>query len=247
MLKKKFRRTFVFLVLASLKTLGHLFYTFSISYDKQHTIDWRKIKLIAFINHTSLFDLLLVCVFPYSFLWEAAERTMTPIAEKTLKRPFVGLIFKNLNAKQFSVSQKRDSSWDSFLNAIDHQSIVALFPEGRMARKNGLDKHGNPMTIKSGIVDILQKQNDGCMLLVHSQGMHHIQSPGQQIPRIFQKITIALETLTIESYKQQHDKKSFQDFSKSIIADLSKRKDDHQKSFLNKKRTPTAFPTSPRV
>ncbi len=106
MLKKKFRRTFVFLVLASLKTLGHLFYTFSISYDKQHTIDWRKIKLIAFINHTSLFDLLLVCVFPYSFLWEAAERTMTPIAEKPSKGPLSVLFLKTSMQSNFLSAKK---------------------------------------------------------------------------------------------------------------------------------------------
>ena len=35
--------------------------------------------------------------------------------------------------------------------------VVVLSPEGRMKRKNGLDKHGRPMTVRGGIGDILDR------------------------------------------------------------------------------------------
>ena len=178
-----------------------------------------RLRIIIFGTETKagkLFDLFLICSFPYKFLWVASKNTMTPIAEKTLKRPFVGMIFRNLNAKRYSVSQKRDQSWSFFLDAIESDSIVALFPEGRMARANGFDKYGKPMKIKSGIVDIIKKQSNGDMLLVHSQGMHHIQSPGQKIPRIFEKVGVCLEALDINAYKENIERNINDNFTKNV-------------------------------
>ena len=150
-----FRRIIVFFVLSSVKFLGKLFYSFEI--EGEEIKDWSDIRLIAWINHTSLFDILLICVFPYRYFWKASKHCISPIAEKTIKRPLVGKIFGNLTNKKSTVSQKRDDTWGQFLDSINDSSIVGLFPEGRMKRKNGLDKYGNELSIKGGIADILKK------------------------------------------------------------------------------------------
>ena len=217
------RKIIVFSVLATIKFLGHLFYSFEIE-PKENIIDWSRIKLVAWINHTSLFDILLICIFPYRYLWEGAEHCMTPIAEKTIQRPFVGLIFRNLTHQKSFVSQKRDDTWLNFVKSIKESSIVALFPEGRMKRKNGLDKNGNELSIKGGIADVLQKKKTGNMLIVYSGGMHHIQTPGDRFPKIFKKIKIRLEMANIEKYKQCHNKGDHELFKNEVIKDLTKRR-----------------------
>lgn len=217
------RKIIVFLVLATIKFLGHLFYSFEIE-PKELIVDWSNIKLVAWINHTSLFDILLICIFPYRYLWESAEHCMTPIAEKTIKRPFVGLIFRNLTHQKSFVSQKRDDTWLDFLKSIDESSIVALFPEGRMKRKNGLDKNGNELSIKGGIADVLKKKKTGDMLIVYSGGMHHIQTPGDRFPKIFKTIKIRLEMANIEQYKNCLNQENHEIFKNEVIKDLTKRR-----------------------
>lgn len=195
------RRIFVFCMLGLVKTIGHLFFSFNKNTTDGKETDWNSVRVIAWINHTSLFDLFLICTFPYRFLWQASKDCMTPIAEKTVKRPILGLLFRNLTSKKTFVSQKRDDSWNQFLDSIDNSSIVALFPEGRMKRKNGLDKQGRKLTIRGGIADILQKKNEGKMLIIYSGGMHHIQAPGEKWPKLFQTIHVRLESTDISEYK----------------------------------------------
>ena len=195
------RRIFVFCMLGLVKTIGHLFFSFDKETTDGNETDWSSVRVIAWINHTSLFDLFLICVFPYKFLWQASKDCMTPIAEKTVKRPILGLLFRNLTSKKTFVSQKRDDSWSQFLDSIDNSSIVALFPEGRMKRKNGLDKQGRKLSIRGGIADILQKKSEGKMLIIYSGGMHHIQAPGEKWPKLFQTIHARLESTDIAEYK----------------------------------------------
>ena len=225
-----FRRIIVFFVLSSVKFLGKLFYSFEI--EGEEIKDWSDIRLIAWINHTSLFDILLICVFPYRYFWKASKHCISPIAEKTIKRPLVGKIFGNLTNKKSTVSQKRDDTWGQFLDSINDSSIVGLFPEGRMKRKNGLDKYGNELSIKGGIADILKKIDNGKMLIIYSGGMHHIQSPGDSFPRLFQKVKIRLEIANIENYKKNLPQTDHEIFKTEVINDLTERR-SHNLSALS--------------
>ena len=211
------RRVFVFCTLSLIKTIGHVLFSFNVKTTNGKALDWDSFKVVAWINHTSLYDVFLICLFPYKFLWKASKTCMTPIAEKTIKRPLLGLIFKNLTSKKTFVSQKRDDSWAQFLESIEDSSIVALFPEGRMKRKNGLDKNGKELSIRGGIADILQKRTDGKMLIIYSGGMHHIQAPGEKWPKLFQTIHARLESADITDYKKSISLKTPSDLSKKIV------------------------------
>ena len=69
-----------------------------------------------------------------------------------------GPFFSRLAPKVVSVSRKRDRSWSHFLEQVSpEQDILIYTPEGRMKRKNGLDKNGLPMSVRGGIYDILKK------------------------------------------------------------------------------------------
>ena len=195
------RRVFVFCTLSLIKTIGHVLFSFNVKTTNGKALDWDSFKVVAWINHTSLYDVFLICLFPYKFLWKASKTCMTPIAEKTIKRPLLGLIFKNLTSKKTFVSQKRDDSWAQFLESIEDSSIVALFPEGRMKRKNGLDKNGKELSIRGGIADILQKRTDGKMLIIYSGGMHHIQAPGEKCQSFFKQSTPGLSQLILPIIK----------------------------------------------
>ena len=93
-----------------------------------------------------------------------------------------------------------------------------------MKRPDGLDKSGQPMTVKGGIVDALSLIQTGKMLMAYSGGLHHILAPGERRLRIFKKISIKFEIVDIPGYLA-----SFTDQgtinSKAIQADLEGRRD----------------------
>ncbi len=79
--------------------------------------------------------------------------------------------------------------------------MVMILPEGRMMRRNGLDSNGQPMTVRGGIADILDAIPDGRMLLAYSGGLHHVQAPGDGLPRLFRSIRLNLEAVDIADYR----------------------------------------------
>ena len=111
------------------------------------------------------------------------------------------------------------------MEQITPQSVVAILPEGRMKRKNGLDKHGKPMSIRGGIADILHHMTEGNALFVYSGGLHHIQSPGQILPKIFKRVKVNLELINIKQYKQLIEAKSttLREFRRNLIDDLEQK------------------------
>ncbi len=218
-------RLFAFLILAAIKTVGRIFYRFDLDYIGQSNVQWSEVKLIAWLNHTSLFDIFLVSVLPYSFLWRASKHCITPIAAKTYHRPVVGFLFRHLTMRKSLVSQKRDDTWAAFLESIDSDTIVALFPEGRMKRKNGLDKNGKPLSVKGGIADVIAEMDTGLILFEYSGGMHHVQAPGQRIPKLFKTIRIRLETESIERFKERLHEGDHERFKTKVIDDLTARRD----------------------
>ena len=117
--------------------------------------DWKKVRLIVVLNHTSLFELVFIGLAPFGFLWKLAKHLIFPAADITYKRKIFGPFLRLLGVSVQSVSRKRDDTWYAFLNDIKKDSVVVIAPEGRMKRKTGLDKEGKLMTVRGGIVDIL--------------------------------------------------------------------------------------------
>ncbi|MBY0371222.1 hypothetical protein K2X33_11085 [bacterium] len=195
-------------VLFSVHILSRLFYRIDVRWVGDHGVDpWRELKsqnlrVIAFLHHTSLFEPIFTGGVPLHFLWFMAGRILVPGADKTLQRPIVGTFYKLLTPAMVPISRKRDASWDGFLSRISEDTIVMLAPEGRMMRRNGLDSKGQPMSVRGGIGEILQDIPSGKMLLCYSSGLHHIQSPGERFPRIFQTARITYEIVDIAAYKR---------------------------------------------
>jgi len=93
-------------------------------------------------------------------------------------------------------------------------------------RRNGLDSHGQPMTVRGGIADILDAITSGYMLLVYSGGLHHIQAPGELLPRPFRTIRVSLEIVDIAAYREDLLRRFGRDhFKRAVIADLEHRRD----------------------
>lgn len=219
-------RLFSFIALSGVKYLASIFYRFDVKWlSEQSKVNWKEIKLIVFLNHTSLFEPIFIRVAPNSFIWRLSRNLIVPGADITLNRPIVGRFFKTIVPGAVSISRKRDSSWSRFMEKITPQSVVAILPEGRMKRKNGLDKHGKPMSIRGGIADIFQYMSEGNALFVYSGGLHHIQTPGQILPKIFKRVKVNLELINIEQYKRLIEAKSstLREFRRNLIADLEQK------------------------
>ncbi len=211
-----------FLIMMMIKVFSHIFYRLHLKWLSEIQ-DFKKIRLIVILNHTSLYEPIFVSAVPVSFVWRFARKMVIPGANKTLDRPIVGLFWKLIGGKgMISITRKRDKSWQQFLQAIENRSMIAIAPEGRMMRKNGLDAYGKPMSIKSGIADILFELNEGRMLIAYSGGLHHIQHPGQLIPRLFKDIHLNLEVLEINDYKANFSN-DFMTFKNQLVSDLELR------------------------
>ena len=190
-----------FCTLLGIKVLSMIFYRHKTTWPPKGTIQWDRVRLIILLNHTSLFEVLYISVLPVHFLRRISKHLVVPIADKTLARPIVGRLFKILSPGSIPVSRRRDATWDQYLGAITDQSIVVIIPEGRMKRRTGYDKHGKRMTVKSGVVDILENIKEGQMVFAYSGGLHHIQAPGEGFPRLFKTLRVDIEVLEIDQYK----------------------------------------------
>lgn len=196
------KNLFSFAIINFVKILSRVFYRFDVKWlDEAATRKWDEVRLIVFLNHTSLFEPIFLTQAPTAFTWQISKNIVVPGADITINRPLVGRFFKWIAPGMVSITRKRDSSWKSFMQSISKESIVAILPEGRMKRKNGLDKHGQPMSVRGGIADILSYMEGGKALFVYSGGLHHIQSPGQKFPKLFKKVKVNLEMINIDQYK----------------------------------------------
>ena len=197
------RQLLAFLILSSVKIFSHLFYRAEFKWITPHPDSpWDNARLIVLLNHTSLFEPLFIRRWSYGFIWRLLPRLNVPGADITLKRPLVGKFWKLMLPSIASVSRKSDSTWKNYLGSIREDSIILIAPEGRMKRPNGLDKYGKPMTVKGGIADILEEIESGGMILCLSGGLHHVQKPGQHLPRLFKKLRMNLSYIDIAEYKK---------------------------------------------
>jgi len=229
-----FKTLFVFVTLSITKIFAKIFYRIQEIWTTPYPPDWDQIKCIGVLNHTSLFEPLLVGIYPFRQLWRAAKHMVAPAADITMNRKFVGLFFSLLGQHVIPISRKRDHSWNKFLDKISPESLVVILPEGRMMRNDGRDKNGKMMDIRPGIADILIKMTSGHFMIMTSGGLHHVQRPGQLVPRIFKTIQIVAEIHNISELTDQislrmttETKAGEMNFKKTLLEFLESRKKYH--------------------
>jgi hypothetical protein len=222
------RSVLVFSMLILLKTLSRMFYRHDFSFVGATPEDpWSNVRLVAFLNHTSLFEPVFLGAIPNRFLWRIAAHGVVPAADKTTDRPLVGLVFRFVAHHVIAITRQRDDSWFRVLRQIDPESMVVLAPEGRMKRANGLDLEGKPMSVRGGIADILLAVKEGRMLIAYSGGLHHVQIPGR-LPRIFKTVRMRVENIDIAAYIDEMSRRGMpEEFKRNVMKDLDWRRDHY--------------------
>jgi 1-acyl-sn-glycerol-3-phosphate acyltransferase len=216
-------------LLLAVKAASHLFCRVDVDWVEEPVADpWDGLRLVAILNHTSLYEPLFTAGVPNRLLHAIARRGVVPVAEKTLRRPLVGKFYRLVAPDVVPVSRQRDASWQELVDRIGPDSLVIIAPEGRMKRATGLDADGNPMTVRGGIADVLRGIPGGGMLIAYSGGLHHVQAPGELLPRPFRRIALRLELLDIATYRAQMQAQAGRHgFKHAVIRDLEARRDHH--------------------
>ena len=219
----------IYCLLLCVKLFSATFYRFKINWLGAPPADpWDNIRLGLILNHTSLYEPLFAGFLPNRFLKNIAHNGMVPVADKTLKRPFVGRFYRFVADSVVPVTRLRDSTWDNFIDAVQPRSLVLLAPEGRMKRANGMDVEGMPMTIRGGVADLLLAIPSGRMLIAYSGGLHHVQVPNQTIPKLFKTLCMNIESWDIALYRDMILRRhSLAGFKGGVIRDLEYRRSIH--------------------
>ena len=91
------RAYFSYSILFICRIFSQIFYSHKVSWvDEQPDNAWQDIRVIALLNHTSLYEwLYLPAAPPASLLFKIAEKAVIPIADITMKRPIIGTVFQN--------------------------------------------------------------------------------------------------------------------------------------------------------
>ncbi len=219
-----------FLVLLSVKYVSKIFFRFKVEWVGGRPVDpWGDLRVLAVLHHTSLYEPILVGAAENALLWRVARYGVLPVAAKTMRRT-VGLFFRLLANQVVVVTRKKDHTWQQVLDAVegDSTALLVILPEGRMMRPNGLDSEGKPMTVRGGIADIIRSIPSGFMLMVYSGGLHHIQAPGELLPRPFKTVRLRLELLDIAAYREELMAKSGEEaFKRAVIKDMERRRDTY--------------------
>ncbi len=186
---------------------------------------WAGVRVVAVLHHTSLAEGVYLAAVPNRVLRKIADHAVLPVAQETMARPIEGRIFRILVPNAVSITRRRDRSWSRVLREIDDaDSMVALFPEGRMMRTDGRDKNGDLMTVKAGIAEVLRSIGPGRMILAYSGGLHHVFEPGARRPRFFKSLHIRIESVDIRSYVRARRAEGGS-FVARVVEDLTRRRD----------------------
>ena len=226
-MSEKNKERLIYVLLLFIKGLGRTFYKFNISWIGKIPEDpWKNLRLVVFLNHTSLFEWLFVGGVPVRFLWRISGHAMVPIADITLRRPVVGSFYRLLVPHLLPITRQADRTWKAVIDFVQDDVMVIILPEGRMKRLDGRDKDGREMTVRGGIADLLQGIPDGTMLLAYSGGLHHVQAPGQHLPRLFKTLRMRLQEVDIPTYKSELGAAGDpQSFKHDVKRDLESRRD----------------------
>lgn len=229
----------VFFLLLVGKALSRLFFRFDVGWVGRVPEDrWERLRLIAVLHHTSLYEPVFLAILPNRLLWRIARDAVVPIASKTMERKRTGWLFRFAGRRVVSVSRKRDVTWEKVLRyCCGPTSLTVIFPEGRMMRRTGLDAEGQPMTVKAGVADLIAGTDSGRMLLAYSGGLHHVAAPGECLPRLFREISIRLEVVDIPAYRDALGGAQHPDFRRRVVEDFTARRNRH---------APLRGPTVPR-
>ncbi len=196
-----------FLLLLVVRTFARVCYRFDAKWFGGLRLDAApvdRLRIIALLNHTSLYEAVFVALAPARLLWRVARGGVLPVADETMRQLGAGAFFRLVADRVVPVSRRRDGTWDEVLrSATRDDAISVVCPEGRMLRTTGLDKHGEPMRVRSGIADIIGTAESGIMLLVYSGGLHHVVAPGQRWPRLFRRVRVRLELIDIAEYRSR--------------------------------------------
>ena len=222
------KAVFTFTLLVAVRTAARVFFKLKNEWITPEPENYAKgTKMIAILNHTSLYEPLIAGYAQYRLLWKFARHGVLPVAEKTMKRP-IGIFFRLLVRHPIVVTRQRDKTWYKLIAKADSNAITIILPEGRMKRANGLDSEGLEMTVRGGIAEIIEALPEGHILVVYSGGLHHIQVPGELLPTAFKTIRCRMEMIDIPTYKEEL-KRDYPDvaFRKAVIADLTRRRDEY--------------------
>lgn len=221
------RPLLVFLLLLWVKALARIFYRIDMRWIGEVPPEpWRHIRLVVLLNHTSLYEPLFAGGAPNHFLWRIARHGVVPVAQKTAVRPLVGRFYRLIAHRVIPITRERDETWEALLRHVEPDAMIALLPEGRMMRSTGLDVEGRPMTVRGGIADVLEALGSGRMLLAYSGGLHHVQAPGERLPRAWRTIHMRLEVVEIAAYRAELLARAGpQSFKRAVIEDLERRRD----------------------
>ncbi len=230
------KKYFIFLVLLKAKLFARLFYRFSMRRVGKVPADpWDHVRLIVFLNHTSLFEWLYIGIVPVKMCWQIAKHGVVPAADKTLRRPIVGKFFSLLAQHVVPITRRPDETWKQVLDRInDPESMMLILPEGRMKRADGLDSHGRPMSVRGGVADVIRGFDNGRMLFGYAAGLHHVQVPGQHFPRLFKRLEMTVEVVDLVDYEGSIDAdKASRTFKEAVKRDLEERKAKWCHSFVS--------------
>lgn len=186
---------------------------------------WEDVRLIAVLHHTSLAEGIYLAAVPNRVLRRISRHGVLPVARETMKQPVHGLVFRLLVPNAVPITRRRDQSWSRVLEEVDDpKAMVAIFPEGRMMRPNGLDKNGARMTVKGGIAQVLSALGTGRMILAYSGGLHHVFPPGATRPSPFKTLSLRMESVDIAEYVAQR-RQERGSFTHAVIRDMTRRRD----------------------
>ncbi len=218
-----------YLLIQVLRLLSRVFYRSEVRWiGTPPENPWADLRVIAMLNHTSLYEWLYAGIIPNQLIHQLAWHGVVPIAEKTAKRALIGRFYRMIARHVVSITRKRDHTWQEVLGRIEKDGVVMLLPEGRMKRATGLDLSGRPMTIRSGIADVIEASPPGRLLIAYSGGLHHIQHPGETFPRLFKTIRMNLESLDLVEYRRDLlERYGEEGFREAVRKDLERRRDLH--------------------
>ena len=223
----RMRRQLVTLLLLGLKALTRIFYRYEVRWiDGTRSVPWHEIRLVALLNHTSLFEPLFAGGVPSAFLRRLAGHGVLPVADKTVRRPLIGSLFRSLARHVVVITRRRDHTWKTVLAKLnDPSAMILILPEGRMMRRDGLDVRGQPLRVRAGVAELIAAIPCGQMIFAVSGGLHHVQAPGELLPRPFRTLKMNLELINIEAYRHQLGiETGWNVFRDRVIADIEARR-----------------------